>query len=386
VESSHGTGRAKATARKAKPAETAGAGRLASSRTPIVENCRRRGLPSSRTAIVEAACVGLGSLARPSAAIQTVTRSVSEEISVSSVSNGLAGSRRTLPEKQISAHLQCRWFPAVRGPSFQNEQTQSTGTMTGSTQRIPRKTLLERPDKQHRSQSRVTPLLLTLAVGAALCGNGPARTAVAGDEPGGRVKGTVTYGPDPDRPWRYARHFIRDPQSPELAEAVVALRAPVLRNWSDSGEPKTVEMDQQFFQFKPQTLAIREGDTVRFLNSDATTHNVRARSPLARFSENIAPQFNFEHQFERAGGVARPIQIGCAFHGGMRAWVLVFDHPFFTVTKADGTFEFDAVPPGRYRLDVYHPEGNLRRSRTIEVKAGDIVTESVELTPDHRLK
>lgn len=201
-----------------------------------------------------------------------------------------------------------------------------------------------------------------------------------------QVSGTVIYKPDASKPWRYSRYFVKDTRSGELAEAVVALRGSTLKDWVGKTQPKIVEMDQLNFQFTPQTLAIRVGDAVRFLNSDATTHNVRATGRLANFSENISPDFDFEYRFERPGGIAQPVQIGCAFHGGMQAWVLVFDHPFFAVTKPDGKYEFKNVPAGKYRLDVYHPAGNLRRSRTIEIKRGGVVTEFVELSPANRLK
>lgn len=38
-----------------------------------------------------------------------------------------------------------------------------------------------------------------------------------------------------------------------------------------------------------------------------------------------------------------------------RAWVAVFDDPYFAVTGPDGTFTIDSVPPGVHRIRVWHP-------------------------------
>jgi hypothetical protein len=64
----------------------------------------------------------------------------------------------------------------------------------------------------------------------------------------------------------------------------------------------------------------------------------------------------------------------------------VFDHPWFHLTGADGTFRLDDVPPGEYRLDVAHPAGDLQASRTITVKAGESVVIEVALSPDDQPK
>ncbi|MHC4877118.1 MAG: carboxypeptidase regulatory-like domain-containing protein [Planctomycetota bacterium] len=203
---------------------------------------------------------------------------------------------------------------------------------------------------------------------------------------GGTVSGKVTYQPDRTKPWRYSRYFIKNPKTGELAESVVALRSSKLRGIPREGKPVTAEVDQEFFQFTPQTVAIQAGDSVKFLNSDATTHNVRASSPIATFNENMSPGFDYTHRFDRAGGIATPVQLGCVFHGGMQAWIFIFDHPYFTVTGEDGTYSFTDVPPGKYRLDVYHPSGRLRTSRSVQVVAGGKFEEPFTLSPKNLVK
>jgi hypothetical protein len=43
---------------------------------------------------------------------------------------------------------------------------------------------------------------------------------------------------------------------------------------------------------------------------------------------------------------ARPVAISCNIHGWMRAYAGIFDHPYATVTKPDGTYEIKNVPVG----------------------------------------
>lgn len=207
---------------------------------------------------------------------------------------------------------------------------------------------------------------------------------VAAPKAGPTVAGRVVYRPDPARPWETGRKYIQDAERGELAQCVVALRAASLKDVAPPKARQTHVVDQQSFQFTPQIALLRAGDSVQFLNSDATTHNVRAESRLATFNENASPGFDYTHRFDRAGGVAEPITVGCVFHPDMRVWIYVFDQPFFALTKEDGSFQFKGVPAGKYRLDVAHPFGRLRRSLTVDV-AEEGWSGAVELNPDHRL-
>ena len=48
-----------------------------------------------------------------------------------------------------------------------------------------------------------------------------------------------------------------------------------------------------------------------------------------------------------------------ADHSWPAAYIAVFDHPYFAVTAPNGTFRIDGVPPGRYRLKVWHERARL---------------------------
>lgn len=217
-----------------------------------------------------------------------------------------------------------------------------------------------------------------LAPGIARADDRPVPTAATGT-----VEGTVTYRADVKRPWRYARYYVQRAKSGELAEAVVALKREGLRAVQPS-PPESVTIDQKNFQFLPETVAIRRGDSVTFTNSDQTVHNVRSTSDLASF--NVTMPLGGSGQtvrFDRSGGVRRPVEIGCVYHSSMRAWVFVFDHPFFAVTPADGRFRFGAVPAGKYDLELVHPAGALHWRQPIEVKPNEALRVEIHLTPDN---
>jgi plastocyanin len=156
---------------------------------------------------------------------------------------------------------------------------------------------------------------------------------------------------------------------------------------SDGGRAaETVVIDQQNFQFQPETVAIRKGDSVKFTNADAATHNVQASSDIATFNATMAEGGEHAVKFERAGGIRQAVQVGCVFHSAMRAWVFVFDHPWYQVTPTSGKFRLADVPPGSYDLEMAHMAGGLRWRKRVEVKAGETVRVDIGVSGDDKVE
>ena len=55
----------------------------------------------------------------------------------------------------------------------------------------------------------------------------------------------------------------------------------------------------------------------------------------------------------------------------MNAYILVFNHPFFAMTDADGRYRIDNVPPGTYSVIAWN-EGKSSETRPITVPDGGI--------------
>lgn len=206
-----------------------------------------------------------------------------------------------------------------------------------------------------------------------------------GREETATITGTVIYQNDPARPWRLGRYYIRNAKTGHLAEAVVALSGKGLRATDATRVAQTVNVDQKDFQFTPETIAIRAGDRVRFLNNDAQVHNVQSVSSRHSFNVNMLSGSEHTETFPQAGGVRQPYRIGCTYHTAMRSWVYVFDHPWYQLTDATGTYRMKDVPPGEYRLEVAHPAGEMRMSRMIQVRAGETLQMDLTIGPDQRV-
>jgi plastocyanin len=203
------------------------------------------------------------------------------------------------------------------------------------------------------------------------------------DQQTGSVEGTVIYRADAERPWRYARYYVKDRHQGQLAEAVVALKFGALKRES-SDEAATVVVDQKDFQFIPETVAIRAGDRVKFLNNDKEVHNVRTVHPRHSFNANVLSGSEQVETFREAGGIRLPYQVECAYHSAMRSWIYVFDHPYYQLTRTDGRFRLAKIPQGEYILEMAHPAGQLRWSRKIHVAAGKTTQLDIVVSPGNR--
>ncbi len=208
--------------------------------------------------------------------------------------------------------------------------------------------------------------------------------AVAQDEKSGVVEGTIVYVANPQKPWRLGRYYIRNAKTGELAEAVVALSRRGLKNPDTARKPVSITVDQKDFQFVPETVAIRAGDQIKFLNSDNHPHNVKTSHPDHAFNFTMPVGSSHVETFKTGSGILQPYVIDCVFHSAMRAWVFVFDHPWFQVTGKDGRFRLQNVPAGEYRLDTVHSAGQLRARQSIVVVAGQTTTVVVKLDPSNR--
>jgi len=155
--------------------------------------------------------------------------------------------------------------------------------------------------------------------------------------------------------------------TPDVRRGLVYLEvAP--RSAFDDREPGRAVMDQRNETFLPRLLAVQTGTTVDFPNSDSTYHNVFSLSRARRFDlGRYAAGKTKSVRFDRPGVV----RVFCDIHSHMSAFVVVFNHPYFRVTDADGRFRIDNVPPGTYTVVGWY-EGEARTQRAVTVTAGAV--------------
>jgi plastocyanin len=141
-------------------------------------------------------------------------------------------------------------------------------------------------------------------------------------------------------------------------------------------EPVTI--DQQGCLYVPRVAGAQVDQTIRFVNSDRTIHNVHGK-PKASANWNVALSRQGSDRTIRVDAPEVPISVRCDLHPWMQGWLGVVDHPYFAVTGADGAFTLASVPPGEYTVAVWH-ERFGRREATVTLGPSSSQTVGFELT------
>lgn len=135
-----------------------------------------------------------------------------------------------------------------------------------------------------------------------------------------------------------------------LADAV-ALLEPVAGK-APTKPMADIEISQAKRQFSPRVTLITVGTKASFPNFDTVRHHVYSFSSAKTFELKLyAGVPAMPVTFDKPGVAV----LGCNIHDKMAAWVVVADTPWIARSGADGQARIDAVPPGQYRLIVWHP-------------------------------
>jgi plastocyanin len=152
---------------------------------------------------------------------------------------------------------------------------------------------------------------------------------------------------------------------PASGLAVVALEPQAAREFpAQSGKPV---MDQVGLTFGPELLLVRTGEPVEFRNNDDTLHNVNVKNEQTReqaFNVAIPTGGSYEFTFKRDGFY----RVGCDIHPAMAASIFAASTPYTAIAESDGSFAFEDVPPGPWKVTVY--TGGRRLQKELDVKGG----------------
>ena len=145
-----------------------------------------------------------------------------------------------------------------------------------------------------------------------------------------------------------------------------------------------VDVSQAKRMFNPKVSVITTGTPVNFPNFDTVRHHVYSFSPAKVFELKLyAGVPNKPIVFDKPGVVI----LGCNIHDLMVAWVLVSETPWFGLAGVDGRLQIDNVPPGSYKLRVWHPAMPVNTEApvtSVSVGGGDLqqmVKLAVSATP-----
>jgi plastocyanin len=126
-------------------------------------------------------------------------------------------------------------------------------------------------------------------------------------------------------------------------------------------------IDQKGLKFQPNLVAVQQGTTVEFLNSDTVAHNAFWISVGGnkKLGHNLGtwPQGEKKaFKFDNAGAVP----LLCNVHPEMSAYIIVAPTPYFAVTDQSGSYKIENVPDGSYTVTAWH-EGAKKQSKPLAV-------------------
>jgi hypothetical protein len=145
-------------------------------------------------------------------------------------------------------------------------------------------------------------------------------------------------------------------------------------------EERRIEIESNSCVLTPRVQATVTGSAVNVLGHDDFRQHLRflaAGDSAARAAillgkdEQVIPT-------ELPAKAPGLVIIRDADHPWPRAYVAVFDHPYFAVTKPDGSFTIDGVPPGSYTLMAWH-ERTGRTEQPVAITTNGVAKVAVTL-------
>jgi plastocyanin len=241
-------------------------------------------------------------------------------------------------------------------------------------------------------------VLAVVGLSCAACGGGakeetpppaPAATAAASAAPAGggaaggaSVAGKISFEGTPPAPEKIKtsadpkcqalhptgleRQTI-DTSGGGLKDVFVYVKSGLPGSYPAPSEP--VLLDQHGCMYSPHIVTVQAGQPLKIRNSDDTLHNIHPR-PAVNQEFNIGQPRQGMESTKTFDKPEVMIPVGCDVHPWMRAYIAVLNHPFYAVTKEDGTYEIKGLPPGEYEIEAWH-EKLKNQTQKITVKDGE---------------
>jgi hypothetical protein len=137
-----------------------------------------------------------------------------------------------------------------------------------------------------------------------------------------------------------------------------------------------VELDQKGCQYVPRVVVVPTTGQLDILNSDGILHNIHTQSTTNPAINKAQPKFKkvLTEKFTKP----EIIKAACDAHAWMSGWIVATDHPFVAVTDDKGNFAIKDIPPGSYKVEIWH-ETLGKQVKDVSIKAKEDAKLTLEL-------
>jgi plastocyanin len=176
---------------------------------------------------------------------------------------------------------------------------------------------------------------------------------------------------------------VRTTKGGPVADAAVSL-VPLDAPAPPPAPEAHAEVSQENQEYGTYVTIVQTGSRVVFPNNDNVQHHVYSLSKAKKFE---LPLYN-PHQAESfVFDMSGLVTLGCNIHDWMIAYLVVVPTPWFGKSDATGAVRITA-PPGRYRLELWHPRQTTPITEEITLSEGAPGSREFALTlkPDRRVR
>ncbi len=209
--------------------------------------------------------------------------------------------------------------------------------------------------------------------------------------------------------WRILQPFNVGPKG-EFRDVVVYLEGVEKgKPFEEGGVPLIEAKDCLFLPF---TTVVRDDQSVTVVNMDPVMHDIQAYETShlgARVLFNVPLPMNPQHprnfkdrseaglyhkhmagapmkQLVNLSKGRRIFVMQCGFHAYMESWGVAVTNPYFSKADEEGRFFISDVPPGTYKLVVWHPYVRTTNEQTVVVGRRETVQAHIAIqAPTGRL-
>src|SRR5438105_6567528 len=144
----------------------------------------------------------------------------------------------------------------------------------------------------------------------------------------------------------------------------------VTKGGKETAKPpdSTVERDQKDCMYEPRMTTAVVGQKIVAKNGDPVLHNVHTYLGSATLFNEGMPN-DKAAPIEYAAKDEGMMKWKCDVHPWMRGFIGVSKSGLQAVTKGDGTFKIDNVPPGKYTVESWHEKYGTK-TQEVTVEAG----------------